>query len=123
MARDCWTRCRQPNASPGRGQPCSTKSGRSTRDNLSFSMTPPPSKIVCVGRNYREHAKELGNDVPAEPLIFLKPPSSLIGAGDTIVLPPQSTRVEYEGEIGVVIGLRLSRASPAEAAKAIGWIV
>jgi len=63
-----------------------------------------PSKIVCVGRNYREHAKELGNEVPTEPLIFLKPPSSLIGPGQTILLPAISVRVDHEGELGVVIG-------------------
>ena len=63
-----------------------------------------PSKIICVGRNYREHAKELGNEVPTEPLIFLKPPSSLIGPGQTIVRPAISTRVDHEGELGVVIG-------------------
>ena len=53
-----------------------------------------PSKIVCIGRNYVDHAKELGNEVPVEPLFFLKPPSSLIADGETIVLPPQSERVE-----------------------------
>jgi 2-keto-4-pentenoate hydratase/2-oxohepta-3-ene-1,7-dioic acid hydratase in catechol pathway len=74
-----------------------------------------PGKIVCVGRNYRDHAKEMGNDVPKEPLIFLKPPSSLIGSGDAIVLPAQSSQVEHEGEIGVVIGRRLRRVSPDEA--------
>jgi 2-keto-4-pentenoate hydratase/2-oxohepta-3-ene-1,7-dioic acid hydratase in catechol pathway len=63
-----------------------------------------PTKIVCVGRNYREHASELGNEVPAEPLIFLKPPSALLSPGGEIQLPPQSTRVDYEGELGVVIG-------------------
>jgi 2-keto-4-pentenoate hydratase/2-oxohepta-3-ene-1,7-dioic acid hydratase in catechol pathway len=63
-----------------------------------------PSKIVCVGRNYADHAKELGNDVPQEPLLFLKAPSSLIYNGDTIVLPPQSSQVEHEGELAVVIG-------------------
>ncbi len=66
----------------------------------------PPSKIVCVGRNYRKHAEELGNVVPERPLLFLKPPSSLVGSGETIVLPPESARVEHEGEIGVVIGTR-----------------
>ena len=59
-------------------------------------------KIVCVGRNYAEHAKELGNEPPAEPLIFLKPPSSLIASGDAIVYPALSQRVDYEGELGVV---------------------
>src|SRR3954465_2743485 len=82
-----------------------------------------PSKIVCVGRNYRDHAKELGNEVPKEPLIFLKPPSSIIKSGDPIRLPPQSKQVEYEGEIGVVIGRRLSKAREGDAAGAIGSIV
>ncbi len=63
-----------------------------------------PSKIVCIGRNYAGHAKELGNDVPAEPLLFLKAPSSLIGDGDAIMIPPQSDQVEHEGELAVVIG-------------------
>jgi len=65
-----------------------------------------PSKIVCVGRNYVEHAKELGNEVPKVPLIFLKPPSSIISNGGTILLPPQSAQVEHEGELVVVIGKR-----------------
>ena len=82
-----------------------------------------PGKIVCVGRNYADHAKELGNDVPKEPLIFLKPPSSLIGDGDPVVLPPQSSQVDHEGEIGVVIGRRLRRVSPAEAREGIQGIV
>jgi 2-keto-4-pentenoate hydratase/2-oxohepta-3-ene-1,7-dioic acid hydratase in catechol pathway len=82
-----------------------------------------PGKIVCIGRNYREHAKELGNDVPAEPLFFLKPPSSVIGEGDAIILPPQSERVEFEGEIGVVIGAALTKASAEEAKSAIRGIV
>jgi 2-keto-4-pentenoate hydratase/2-oxohepta-3-ene-1,7-dioic acid hydratase in catechol pathway len=62
-----------------------------------------PSKIVCVGRNYREHAAELGNKMPEEPLLFLKAPSAVIGSGDCIELPPQSQQVEHEGELGVVI--------------------
>ncbi|MDX2179462.1 MAG: fumarylacetoacetate hydrolase family protein [Bryobacteraceae bacterium] len=65
-----------------------------------------PSKIVCVGRNYRKHAEELGNEVPAEPLIFLKPPSSLNDHGSPIVYPRISSSVNYEGEIGLVIGTR-----------------
>jgi 2-keto-4-pentenoate hydratase/2-oxohepta-3-ene-1,7-dioic acid hydratase in catechol pathway len=68
-----------------------------------------PSKIVCVGRNYREHASELGNEAPPEPLIFLKPPSSLIAHLDSIVYPPISNRVDYEGELGIVIGRRARR--------------
>src|SRR5881227_3769452 len=70
------------------------------------ALLPPvrPSKIVCVGRNYREHAAELGNEVPSEPLIFLKPPSALIGPGQAIIRPKISARVDFEGELGVVIG-------------------
>ena len=81
-----------------------------------------PSKIVCVGRNYAAHAKELGNEVPKEPLIFLKPPSSIIGNGDPDVLPPQSSNVEHEGEIGVVLGERLRNVSPEVARRAIAHI-
>ena len=82
-----------------------------------------PSKIVCVGRNYAAHAKELGNDVPKEPLIFLKPPSSLIRDGESILLPTVSKQVEYEGEIGVVVSKRLRRATLEEARQAIAGIV
>ncbi|MDO8502414.1 MAG: fumarylacetoacetate hydrolase family protein [Gemmatimonadaceae bacterium] len=82
-----------------------------------------PGKIVCIGRNYREHAKELGNEVPVEPLFFLKPSTSIIGDGDPIVLPPQSERVEFEGEIGIVIGKRLTKASEAEASRAVLGVV
>jgi 2-keto-4-pentenoate hydratase/2-oxohepta-3-ene-1,7-dioic acid hydratase in catechol pathway len=67
-----------------------------------------PSKIVCVGRNYKDHAAELGNPMPPEPLLFLKAPSAIIANGDEIVLPPESSQVEHEGELGVVIG-RLAR--------------
>jgi 2-keto-4-pentenoate hydratase/2-oxohepta-3-ene-1,7-dioic acid hydratase in catechol pathway len=82
-----------------------------------------PSKIVCVGRNYVEHAREMGNELPKEPLIFLKPPSSVIGNGDPIVLPELSRQVEHEGEIGVVVGAQLRRAAPAAAARAVRGIV
>jgi 2-keto-4-pentenoate hydratase/2-oxohepta-3-ene-1,7-dioic acid hydratase in catechol pathway len=80
-------------------------------------LLPPcaPTKIVCVGRNYPEHARELGNEVPAEPLIFLKPPSSLIASGDAIVYPSLSQRVDYEGELGVIIGRRARNVSREEA--------
>jgi 2-keto-4-pentenoate hydratase/2-oxohepta-3-ene-1,7-dioic acid hydratase in catechol pathway len=70
-----------------------------------------PSKIVCVGRNYAAHAAEMGNDMPKEPLIFLKPPSSLIGPDEFIVLPKASNRVEHEGELGLIIGKRCSHLS------------
>ena len=73
-----------------------------------------PSKIICVGRNYREHAAELGNEMPAEPLLFAKPPSSLVGPGEAVELPPVSERVEHEGELGVVIGRRARRLSDAD---------
>ena len=86
-------------------------------------MLDKPSKIVCVGRNYAAHAKELGNDIPAEPLIFLKPPSSLIADGASIQLPRVSKQVEYEGEIGVVIGSALRRADVDQARRAIAGIV
>ncbi|OLD43687.1 MAG: hypothetical protein AUI63_07515 [Gemmatimonadetes bacterium 13_1_40CM_2_60_3] len=82
-----------------------------------------PGKIVCVGRNYREHAKELGNEVPMEPLIFLKPPSSVVWEGEAIVLPKASSRVEHEGEIGVVVGKTLTRVSEEDAARGIRSIV
>jgi 2-keto-4-pentenoate hydratase/2-oxohepta-3-ene-1,7-dioic acid hydratase in catechol pathway len=65
-----------------------------------------PSKVVCIGRNYREHAAELGHDVPSEPLIFLKPPSSVLDPNRTIIRPKISNRVDHEGELGVVIGKR-----------------
>ena len=63
-----------------------------------------PSKIVCVGRNYAAHAAELGNEIPKEPMIFLKPPSSVVGPGEAIVLPKYSQRVEHEGELAIVMG-------------------
>jgi len=68
-----------------------------------------PGKIVCVGRNYAAHAAELGNEVPKEPLIFLKPPSAIIGPGEPIVLTPQSQRVEHEGELALIVGRRCSQ--------------
>src|SRR5690348_17448364 len=86
-------------------------------------MPTKPSKIVCIGRNYSEHAKELGHDVPKEPLFFLKPTSSIIANGDAIELPTQSQQVEHEGEIGLVIGKRLRSASARDAAGAIRAIV
>jgi 2-keto-4-pentenoate hydratase/2-oxohepta-3-ene-1,7-dioic acid hydratase in catechol pathway len=78
-----------------------------------------PSKVVCVGRNYRAHAKELGNEMPAVPLIFLKPPSAVIGPQEAIRRPEQSKEVHYEAELGVVVGRPLSRATPADARLAV----
>jgi 2-keto-4-pentenoate hydratase/2-oxohepta-3-ene-1,7-dioic acid hydratase in catechol pathway len=76
-----------------------------------------------VGRNYRDHAKELGNEVPKEPLLFLKPPSSVIGTGEAIRLPAASAQVEYEGEIGIVIARALTNATEDDARAAVGKIV
>jgi 2-keto-4-pentenoate hydratase/2-oxohepta-3-ene-1,7-dioic acid hydratase in catechol pathway len=82
-----------------------------------------PGKIVCVGRNYREHARELGNEVPAEPMLFLKPPSCVIATGASIELPPDAGRVDFEGEVAVVVGARLTKASAAQCAAAVRGIV
>jgi 2-keto-4-pentenoate hydratase/2-oxohepta-3-ene-1,7-dioic acid hydratase in catechol pathway len=79
-----------------------------------------PGKIIGVGRNYLAHARELGNDVPAEPIIFLKPTTALLEPGGVIVLPRVSERVEFEAEIGVVLGRRLRHATVEQAEKAIG---
>jgi len=73
-----------------------------------------PSKIVCIGRNYAAHAAELGNEIPKEPLMFLKPPSSIIGPEDPIELPKFSQRVEHEGELGIVISQRCSHLSDTD---------
>jgi 2-keto-4-pentenoate hydratase/2-oxohepta-3-ene-1,7-dioic acid hydratase in catechol pathway len=80
------------------------------------ALLPPvePSKIVCVGRNYREHAAELGHEVPQEPLLFFKPPSSLLPPGGTIVRPQVSERTDYEGELGVVIARRCRQLAEGE---------
>jgi 2-keto-4-pentenoate hydratase/2-oxohepta-3-ene-1,7-dioic acid hydratase in catechol pathway len=82
-------------------------------------MTLRPSKIIGIGRNYLEHARELGNEIPEVPIIFFKPPTALIGPGDTILLPDISQRVEFEAEIGVVIGRRIRNADPIAAERAI----
>lgn len=82
-----------------------------------------PGKIMCVGRNYREHAKEMGNEVPTTPLVFIKPASSVVASGDAIVLPAGIGRVDFEGEIGLVIGRRLKKATPAECAAAVRSVV
>ena len=82
-----------------------------------------PSKIVCVGRNYIAHAAELGNEVPAEPLLFLKPPSALVRSEDPIVIPPGVGRVDYEGEIGVLVGRRASHVAEDEALEFVEGIL
>jgi 2-keto-4-pentenoate hydratase/2-oxohepta-3-ene-1,7-dioic acid hydratase in catechol pathway len=79
-----------------------------------------PSKIIGIGRNYIEHARELGNELPQVPILFFKPPTALIGPGDPILLPDVSQQVEFEAEIGVVIGRRIRNADPGMAERAIG---
>lgn len=82
----------------------------------SVKLLPPctPSKIVCVGRNYLEHAKELGNEAPKQPLIFLKPPSSVVAPDEPIVIPRISKRVDYEGELAAIVGRRCQNLQPNE---------
>jgi 2-keto-4-pentenoate hydratase/2-oxohepta-3-ene-1,7-dioic acid hydratase in catechol pathway len=96
------------------------------KDSASFDFEPmplssakllvpvTPSKIVCVGRNYRDHVKELGNEVPAEPLLFFKPTSSLLEAGGVVEMPAASERVDFEGELAVVIGRRATKMKADE---------
>ncbi len=81
-------------------------------------LLPPslPTKIVAIGLNYRDHAEELKLQLPEEPLLFMKPPSSVIGPGDAIVLPPQSTRVDFEAELAIVIG-KAAKQVPRKAAR------
>jgi 2-keto-4-pentenoate hydratase/2-oxohepta-3-ene-1,7-dioic acid hydratase in catechol pathway len=82
-----------------------------------------PSKILCVGRNYAAHAREMGNDVPAEPLLFLKPPSALLGPGGVVLLPRESTRVEHEAELAIVLGARVKGvARDAARANVLGYV-
>ena len=84
-----------------------------------FELMAPvrPSKIVCVGRNYKDHAAELGNDVPKEPLLFFKPPSALLAPNGTVIMPAISKRIDYEGELGIVIGKRCRNLGPGEDAR------
>jgi len=86
-----------------------------------LQLLPPvlPGKIICIGLNYRDHAAESGSAVPDEPVMFMKPPSCLVAAGQPIVLPRQSTRVDYEGELAVVIGREVYRPDAVEARRAI----
>jgi 2-keto-4-pentenoate hydratase/2-oxohepta-3-ene-1,7-dioic acid hydratase in catechol pathway len=82
-----------------------------------------PGKIVCVGLNYRDHAEEQGIDLPSEPLLFAKWPNALVGPGEPIVIPPLVTQCDYEAELGVVIGVRVSRVSKESALEAVrGYI-
>ena len=78
-----------------------------------------PGKIVCVGLNYRDHAEEQGVELPTAPLLFAKWPNALIGPGDPIVIPPAVTKCDYEAELGVVLGTRVSRVSKENALEAV----
>ncbi|MGH2693807.1 MAG: fumarylacetoacetate hydrolase family protein [Actinomycetota bacterium] len=84
-------------------------------------LTPvAPSKIICVGRNYREHAAEFGNPVPEEPLLFLKPPSAIVGSGDDVIYPALSRRVDHEAELVIVVGRTAHRVHSSEAWSVVG---
>jgi 2-keto-4-pentenoate hydratase/2-oxohepta-3-ene-1,7-dioic acid hydratase in catechol pathway len=89
--------------------------GAYTLDEVRLLAPVMPSKIACVGRNYAEHAAELGNEVPPEPLIFLKPPSALIGPDEEVVHPAISERVDHEGELAVVLGRRCRNVTEKDA--------
>jgi 2-keto-4-pentenoate hydratase/2-oxohepta-3-ene-1,7-dioic acid hydratase in catechol pathway len=96
------------------------RGGRETGESVPWRDTDlacptTPSKIVCIGRNYAAHARELGHEIPAEPLLFLKPPSALAGPGDVVRLPPVSSRVEHEAELALVVGRRTKDASAQDA--------
>jgi 2-keto-4-pentenoate hydratase/2-oxohepta-3-ene-1,7-dioic acid hydratase in catechol pathway len=83
----------------------------------------PPSKILCVGRNYLMHAKEMGREIPEEPLFFMKPPSSLIGGGTPIRLPKGAGRIDYEGEIALILGRRARAIAEEDAVSYIGGVL
>lgn len=89
--------------------------GGMSMEDIRFHAPVTPGKIVCVGRNYAAHAAELGNAVPEEPLIFLKPPSALIGPDEPVIYPAISERVDHEGELALVIGKRCRNLRPEEA--------
>jgi 2-keto-4-pentenoate hydratase/2-oxohepta-3-ene-1,7-dioic acid hydratase in catechol pathway len=101
-------------------RPGGWKLGREVKQPLQGLLPPVlPGKIVGVGRNYVEHARELGNEPPREPVLFLKSPSSVVGPLAPVLLPPESERVEYEGEIGVILRERLQRADEDQARTAV----
>lgn len=89
------------------------------RDEIKLVAPATPSKLVCVGRNYAEHAAELGNEVPTEPLIFLKPPTTVVGPDQPVVYPTISQRVDHEGELALMIGQRCRNVSEADAMSVI----
>ena len=105
---------------PFESPPAAWEYGREIGSELLGPLPPVlPRKIVGIGRNYVEHAEELGNEMPDEPLIFLKAPTSVIGPKAPIVMPPESSRVDFEGEIAVVMRERIHRAGEAEASRAV----
>ena len=97
------------------GSPEGSVLDRASASRLATLCPGAPSKIIGIGRNYRKHAAELGNEVPSEPLMFFKPPSSLLGPGGRVQLPPESSRVDFEAEVAVVIGTRCRRVSSSSA--------
>src|SRR5688572_33071850 len=114
QGRNRWMLVRGGEAVPLEGAPWDAPhpvAGQIALDPASLEWLPPatPSKVIGIGRNYAQHAKEHGAEVPALPLIFLKAPSSLLCGGGDVALPPESERVELEGELGVVIGRRVRR--------------
>ena len=117
LAGNLWIECLLPPFEEDPWNPTAPSTGSfEPIPLLSARLLAPvfPRKIVCIGRNYREHAAELGNEPPKEPLVFLKAPSSVIAPEEPIRLPPQSQRVDFEGELAVVIGRRASKISPDE---------
>lgn len=127
--RDVWLELAEGVAHELEGPPWLTRARTGARvegvdeEGRGLALLAPstPSKIVCVGRNYHAHARELGNEVPKEPLLFMKAPSSLVGHGGVVELPPRrlSERVDHEAELAVVVGRRLRRASPDDARAAV----
>ncbi len=111
-----FTHPRLPGPLSGRltGDAIETDAGRFPLAEVRLLSPCTPTKIICLGRNYADHAKELGNEVPDRPLLFFKPPSAVIGPEDEIV-PPDSPRVDYEAELAVVIGRRCRNVRPREA--------
>lgn len=106
---DLAARLHPGNSDPTVGGPTATAFDPIPLSQAALLAPVRPSKIICVGRNYRDHAKELGNEVPAEPLLFFKPPSSLLAPGATVRMPAASQRVDFEGELALVIARRTSK--------------
>lgn len=93
--------------------------GEVSTDDVELLPPCEPSKVVCVGRNYAEHADELGSDVPEFPLLFFKPPSAVVGPFDRIVMPPETDDLHYEGEVGLVVGEHCRRVDPDDATEVL----